>query len=63
MFKSRYSWSSLVVVKDPRLSLLWLSFSPWPRNFPMLWALPKKKKKKKAKPICLKELIFIPGGC
>ena len=24
--------------------LLWLGFSPWPGNFCMLWAWPKKKK-------------------
>ena len=44
---------SLVVqqVKDPVLSLqqlgllLWLGFSPWPRNFHMPWVMPKKKKK------------------
>ena len=40
-------------VKDPALSLqglellLWYSFDPWPRNFHMLGAWPKKKKKKK----------------
>ena len=28
-------------------SLLWHGFSPWPRNFCMLWAWPKRKKKKK----------------
>ena len=39
-------------VKDPaslqwlRL-LLWHGFEPWPRNFCMSWAGPKKKKKKK----------------
>ena len=27
--------------------LLWLGFQPWPRNFYMLQAWPKKKKKKK----------------
>ena len=25
-------------VKDLALSLLWCRFSPWPRNFQMLWA-------------------------
>ena len=38
-------------VKDPALSqqlrsLLWLGFDPWPKNFYMLQAQPKKKKKK-----------------
>ena len=28
-------------VKDRALSLLWHVFSPWPRNFHMLWAWPK----------------------
>ena len=36
-----------LVVRDLALSLLWLRFNPWPRNFCMPWALPKKKKKKK----------------
>ena len=31
-------------------SLLRLGFDPWPRNFPMLQAWPKKKKKKKKFP-------------
>ena len=31
------------VVKDPALSLLWLGFNPWPWNFHMPWAWPKKK--------------------
>ena len=36
-------------VKDPVLSLLWLGlllcgFNPWPWNFHMLWAWPKRKK-------------------
>ena len=40
-------------VKNLALSLLWLclqlcyGFSPWPKNFCMPWAWPKKKKKKK----------------
>ena len=40
-------------VKDPALSLLWLvlalwlRFDPWLGNFCMLWALLKKKKKRK----------------
>ena len=29
-------------IKDPALSLLWLRFSPWPGNFCMSWAQPKK---------------------
>ena len=33
-------------VKDWALSLPWCTFDPWPRNFLMLWVLPKKKKKK-----------------
>ena len=35
-----------VVVRDPELSLLWLGFDTWPRNFHMLWAQPKNKKTK-----------------
>ena len=38
-------------VKDPALSLLWSllwhGFNPWSENFHMLWAQPKKKKKKR----------------
>ena len=33
-----------LVVKESALSLLWLGFDPWPRNFHMLWAQPKTKK-------------------
>ena len=33
------------VVGDSVLSLLWLRFSPWPENFCMLRARPKKKKR------------------
>ena len=33
-------------VKDPVLSLLWRGFSPWPGNFHMPQAQPKKKKRK-----------------
>ena len=29
-------------VKDPVLSLLWHGFDPWPGNFCMPWAWPKK---------------------
>ena len=42
-----------VGVKDPALSLQWLGsllchgFDPWSKNFHMLWAWPKWKKKKK----------------
>ena len=48
-------------VKDPALSLLWLgsllwcSFSPWPRNFSMLWVWPKREKK-------TKDRDGMPGG-
>ena len=35
------------MVKDSMLSLWWLGFSPGPRNFCMLWALPKIKIKKR----------------
>ena len=60
--KNMKHWSSLVAhqVKDPVLSLLWLwlqlwcGFNPWPRNFYMPWAWPKKKKKNtkpKTKPL------------
>ena len=31
------------------MSLLWHEFHPWPQNFCMPWARPKKKKKKKKK--------------
>ena len=33
------------VVKDLVLSLLWLRFNPWPENFCMPWAWPKKVQK------------------
>ena len=38
-------WSTLVAqwVKDSALSLLWLGFDPWPRNFRMLQAWGKKR--------------------
>ena len=32
-------------VKDPALSLMWLRFHSWPRNFLMPWAWTKKFKK------------------
>ena len=35
--------------KDSALSLLWLRFNSWPRNFHMPQTQPKKKKKKKGK--------------
>ena len=37
--------TSLVVqwLKDPVLSLLWHGFDPWPQNFCMVWAWPRKK--------------------
>ena len=35
------------MVKDLVLSLLWLGFHPWPKNFCMPGVRPKKKKKKK----------------
>ena len=49
------SMSSLVAqwVKNPALSLHWFElppwhgFGPWPRNFHMLWAWPKKTPKDK----------------
>ena len=36
-------WNSPVTqrVKDLTLSLLWPGFSPWPKNFHMLWEGPK----------------------
>ena len=36
-----------LAVKDSALSLMWLGLSPWPGNFHIPWAQPKKKKKKK----------------
>ena len=46
-----YCGNSMVAqqVKDLALSLLWLRFDPWPGNIHMLWAQPKKKKRKKDK--------------
>ena len=43
-FSIKYLRSSLVAqqVKGPALSLLWHGFIPWPRNFCMPWAGPKK---------------------
>ena len=40
-------------VKNPALSLLWLGFHPWPKNFHMSYVWPKEKEKER----CL--LIFI----
>ena len=34
-----------LMVQDPALALQWGRFDPWPGNFCMLWAWPKKKKK------------------
>ena len=39
---SQLAWQ----VKDLAWSLLWCEFDPWSVNFCMLWARPKKKKKK-----------------
>ena len=36
-----------LVVKESVLSLLWLGFDPWPRNFHMVPAGSKKKKERK----------------
>ena len=35
-----------IVVNDSALSLLWLSFDPWPMNFQMAWVWPKQTNKK-----------------
>ena len=32
-------------VKDPVLTLLWCGLDPWPRNFCMPWAWPKKRER------------------
>ena len=37
------------MVKDWELSLLWLRFNRWPRNFPYAMDAAKKKKKEKKK--------------
>ena len=37
-------YQSSPTVKDQALSLLWLKSNPWPQNFSMLQAQPKKKK-------------------
>ena len=42
-------------VKDPVLSLLWRRFDPWPGNFHMPQARPKKKVKNKLKEISIPE--------
>ena len=39
-------FSGGIVVKDSALSLVWLRFNPWPRNFCMPQAWPKQKTKK-----------------
>ena len=50
-----YEFPGGPAVKNPVLSLkqhgslLWYRFNPWPRNFHVLQAWPKKKKKKKKK--------------
>ena len=38
-----------LAVMDPALSLLWLGFNPWPRNFHLGQVQQKKKKKKMVK--------------
>ena len=38
-----------LAVRDPTLLLLWLRFNPWPRNFHIPWAQPKKKEKGRKK--------------
>ena len=38
---------------DPALSLLWLGFDPWPRNFHMLWMQGGKKRLSLVDPVCL----------
>ena len=45
IIRNHHLWSSLVayLVKDLALSLLWCGFSPWPGNFCILQAQPKKK--------------------
>ena len=47
LFENFLASPSGLVVKDPELSLLWLRFKPWPRNFHMPQVGSKKKKKKK----------------
>ena len=34
-------------LKDPILLQLWLTFTPWSRNFHVIWVRPFEKKKKK----------------
>ena len=55
MLKKKYhqEFPGGLVVKDSVLSLLWLRFDPWPRNFlmPLMW--PKKEKKGKKCPFQL----------
>ena len=34
-------------VKDLVWSLLWRKFNPWPRNFHMLWAQPKERRRER----------------
>lgn len=35
-------FSDGLAVRDSALSLLWFRFNPWPRNFHVLWAWPKR---------------------
>ena len=35
-----------LAIKNLALALPWLRFDPWPRNFHMLWAQPKREKNK-----------------
>ena len=45
------------MLKDPALSLLWLEFDPWPRNFCMLQVCPSPPKKIQ---ITFGNMIFTP---
>ena len=48
VLKNAQAWEfpSGLVVKDLALSLWWLGFDPWPKNFCMSWARPPKKGRK-----------------
>ena len=62
--KNNKKWSSLVAqqVKDLALSLLWCRFDPWPGNFHMPWAWPKKEKEKEKKQIGTRKLKLMALG-
>ena len=61
-FKDPEAQSFCVIpgVKDPKFSLLWLRFDPWPRNFCMPQVQPKIKIKNKTRSSCCDSAVMNP---